>query len=150
MCLVKPKTLYELALEKFEAEEKSVLREPEAPYIIEKVRDGLSMEEFQCTRELLGLNEERLASLLGMSRATLHRRKKSGHLDRAESDRLVRYARLTSRASAALGGMEGARSWLAAPAMAFHGETPLDYADTEIGAREVEALLGRIEHGVFS
>lgn len=144
------KTLYELALEKFEAEEKSVLREPEAPYIIERVRDGLSMEEFQCTRELLGLNEERLAGLLGMSRATLHRRKKSGHLDRAESDRLVRYARLTSRAFAALGGMDGARSWLAAPAMAFHGETPLDYADTEIGAREVEALLGRIEHGVFS
>jgi uncharacterized protein (DUF2384 family) len=26
----------------------------------------------------------------------------------------------------------------------------LDYADTEIGAREVDALLGRLEHGVFS
>ncbi len=147
---MKQKTLYELALEKFEVEEKSVLREPEAAYVINKVRDGLAMEEFHCTQDLLGVSEERLAGLLGMSRATLHRRKKAGHLDRSESDRLVRFARIISRASAALGGMEGARSWLSAPARAFHGECPLDYADTEIGAREVEALLGRIEHGVFS
>ena len=128
----------------------SVLREPEAAYILSRVRDGLPMAEFQSLREMLGLSEERLAALLGMSRATLHRRKKSGHLDRAESDRLVRYARLFSRASEALGGIVGARSWLAAPARSFHGECPLDYADTEIGAREVEALLGRMEHGVFS
>ena len=128
----------------------SVLREPEAPYLIDRVRDGLPMGEFYTAQELLGLTEERLGSLLGMSRATLHRRKKTGRLDRAESDRLVRYARLFSRATEALGGVAGARSWLVSPAKAFLGECPLDYADTEIGAREVEALLGRIEHGVFS
>ena len=77
------------------------------------------MGEFGAMRELIGLNEERLGALLGMSRATLHRRKKTGHLDRAESDRLVRFARLFSRAAAALGGAAGARSWLVAPAVAF-------------------------------
>lgn len=147
---MKQKTIYQLALEKHLAETESVLREPEAPYLIERVRDGLPMAEFHATQELLGLNEERLGGLLGMSRATLHRRKKAGHLDRAESDRLVRYARLFSRAASALGGADGARSWLLAPAIAFHGECPLDFADTEIGAREVEAMLGRLEHGVFS
>ncbi len=121
----------------------------EAP-IIDRVREGLEMEEFQSLREMLEVTEERLAGFLGMSRATLHRRKKGGRLDRSESDRLVRYARLLSHASAALGGLDGARSWLAAPSIAFSGEAPLDYADTEIGAREVDALLGRIEHGVFS
>lgn len=136
--------------ERFGVGGESVLNEPAAPYLITRVREGLPMAEFQAAREMLGVNEERLATLLGMSRATLHRRKKSGHLDRAESDRLVRYARLFSRASSALGGVAGARSWLSAPARAFHGECPLDYADTEIGAREVEALLGRLEHGVFS
>ncbi|NQX00763.1 DUF2384 domain-containing protein, partial [bacterium] len=130
--------------------ESSVLREPEAVYVIEKVRDGLPFAEFHAMRDLLEVTEERLGAWLGMSRATLHRRKKTGSLDRTESDRLVRYARLLSHAAAALGGMEGARSWLTAPAMAFHGECPLDYADTEIGAREVDALLGRLEHGVFS
>jgi putative toxin-antitoxin system antitoxin component (TIGR02293 family) len=62
----------------------------------------------------------------------------------------VRYARLFNRASEVLGGHEAAAKWLRAPALAFNRESPLDYADTEIGAREVEALLGRIEYGVFS
>ena len=128
----------------------SALREPEAAYMIEKVRDGLPMSEFHALREMLGLSEERLAGLLGLSRATLHRRKISGTLDRAASDRLVRYARLLSRAEAVFENADSARRWLSAPAVAFHGECPLDYADTEVGAREVEALLGRIEHGVFS
>lgn len=128
----------------------SVLREPEAAYVIGKVRDGLPLAEFHSLRELLGLTEERLAGLLGMSRATLHRRKVESTLDRSASDRLVRFARLFLRATEALGGEAAARSWLAAPAIAFRGECPLDFADTEIGAREVEALLGRIEHGVFS
>ncbi|MEO5916539.1 MAG: antitoxin Xre-like helix-turn-helix domain-containing protein [Luteolibacter sp.] len=118
--------------------------------MIDKVRDGLPFAEFHTMQELLNVTEERMGAWLGMSRATLHRRKKLGTLDRAESDRLVRYARILSHATAALGGIEGARSWLVAPAISFHGECPLDYADTEIGAREVDALLGRLEHGVFS
>jgi putative toxin-antitoxin system antitoxin component (TIGR02293 family) len=130
--------------------ESFTLGEPEAVYLIEKVRDGLSFEGFHTMQEMLGVTEERLGAWLGMSRATLHRRKKLGTLDRAESDRLVRYGRLVSHATAAFGGIEGARSWLAAPAVAFNGECPLDFADTEIGAREVDALLGRLEHGVFS
>lgn len=128
----------------------SILGEPEAAYVIERVRDGLPLAEFHALRDRLGLTEERLAGLLGMSRATLHRRKADGSLDRAASDRLVRFARLLLRAKEVLGGEAAARSWLSAPAVAFRGECPLDFADTEIGAREVEALLGRIEHGVFS
>jgi putative toxin-antitoxin system antitoxin component (TIGR02293 family) len=131
-------------------EHECLVREPEAVYGVTKVREGLSISEFHAMQESLGVTEERLAGFLGMSRATLHRRKKIGHLDCAESDRLVRYARLMSRASAVLGGAASACSWLLASAIAFEGECPLDYADTEIGAREVEALLGRIEHGVFS
>ena len=133
-----------------EIEGLEVLRDPEAAYVVGRVRDGLAMAEFQTARGLLGLTDERLAGLLGMSRATLHRRKKAGHLDRMESDRLVRFIRLFARAVEALGGEDGARSWLAAPALAFQGECPLDFADTEVGAREVEALLMRLEHGVFS
>jgi len=144
----KKKSLYARLFEEMEGSE--VLREPEAAYVVGRVRDGLAMDEFQAARVLLGVTDERLGGLLGMSRATLHRRKKAGHLDRMESDRLVRFMRLFARAVEALGGEEGARSWLAAPAIAFQGECPLDFADTEVGAREVEALLMRLEHGVFS
>jgi putative toxin-antitoxin system antitoxin component (TIGR02293 family) len=44
----------------------------------------------------------------------------------------------------------GAISWLAAPKKALGHETPLAYSRTELGAREVENLIGRLEHGVFS
>jgi len=33
---------------------------------------------------------------------------------------------------------------------ALEGKTPLAYARTELGAREVEDLIGRLEHGVVS
>lgn len=130
--------------------ETAMVGEPSAAELIDRVRGGLPFKDFQIMQTTLGLTEERMGSLVGMSRATLHRRKKTGTLDRAESDRLVRYRRLFGHAFQAVGGLENARNWLSAPAVAFHGECPLDYADTEIGAREVDALLGRLEYGVFS
>ena len=42
-----------------------------------------------------------------------------------------------------------AQAWFNSPQLALGGKTPLDYADTELGAREVENLLNRIGHGVF-
>ena len=50
----------------------------------------------------------------------------------------------------ALGTTQHARTWLAAPQHGLGGAIPLDYARTEVGAREVEDLLGRIEYGVYS
>lgn len=125
-----------------------ILKEPEAPYLVSKVREGLPFDEFHALQEMLGLTEEKMGSLLGMSRATLHRRKKTGFLDRSESDRLVRYARILNCVAAFYQSHEAAARWLRSPAAAFNGETPLDYADTEIGAREVEALVWRVENGV--
>ena len=130
--------------------QESFVRETAAVYRVKQVRDGLLFWTFDVLREQLGVTEERLAELLAISRATLHRRKKIGQLERAESDRLARFQRLYLHAEAAFGGAEEARSWLGTPALAFHWETPLDYADTEIGAQAVEQLLGRIEHGIFS
>jgi putative toxin-antitoxin system antitoxin component (TIGR02293 family) len=43
-----------------------------------------------------------------------------------------------------------ARRWLASPQFGLAGSVPLQFADTEVGAREVENLLGRIEYGVYS
>ncbi len=128
----------------------SILRSPETAYMVGKVREGLPFDEFHALQDMLGLTEERMGVLLGMSRATLHRRKKLAHLDRSESDRLVRYARVLTKAAELFESREDAARWLSTPALAFGQETPLDYADTEIGAREVEALIGRLEHGVFS
>lgn len=108
------------------------------------------MSEFRELRKLLAIPEEELGRYLGISPATLHRRKKSGHLETPESERIVRFARLFGQSMEVLESPDAAREWLKTSNPGTAGETPLSYADTEFGAREVENLLGRIDHGVFS
>ena len=43
-----------------------------------------------------------------------------------------------------------ARDWLTHKQTGLGNTVPLEFAKTEIGAREVENLLGRIEYGVYS
>jgi putative toxin-antitoxin system antitoxin component (TIGR02293 family) len=118
--------------------------------VVERIQAGLPMSEFEALRSLLDLTGEELAEKLSISRSTLARRKKGGRLDREESDRLVRFARLYARTLEVLGDEQSARAWLKTPARALGFTTPLTFAETETGAREVENLLGRLEYGVFS
>ena len=118
--------------------------------LIEGVQDGLPVCELDALQEMLDLPIEQLAPKLGISKATLHRRKLQGHLIATESDRVVRFARLMGKAVEVFETQENARRWLKAPQIGLGGAAPLDYAETEIGAREVEDLLGRIEYGVYS
>ena len=121
-----------------------------APGLIAALHQGLPFAELESLRELLDLPMDRLAVHLGISRATLHRRKVSGSLDTAESDRVVRFARLLGLAVSTLESIDAARAWLGSPQVGLGGATPLVYAETEVGAREVEDLLGRIEFGVYA
>lgn len=43
-----------------------------------------------------------------------------------------------------------AEHWLNSPARSLGGVTPFEHAKTVEGARDVEQLIGRLEHGVFS
>ena len=118
--------------------------------IIEELRIGLPVQEFNDLQAALDVPMAKLAGLLSISKATLHRRKSGQRLRPAESDRIVRFARLMGRAVQVFESEENARRWLNSPQFGLGGEAPLDYAQTEVGAREVEDLLGRIEHGVYS
>ena len=118
--------------------------------LIKALKAGLPFAELDDLRSNLDLPMDRLAPMLGISKATLHRRKNAGRLDASESDRVVRFARLLGRAAAVMESLENGRHWLTSPQVGLGGATPLEYADTEIGAREVEDLLGRIEYGVYS
>ena len=118
---------------------------------VARIRAGLPTAEFDVLRAMLGLPVEAMAGKVGISVATLSRRRaKREPLDAAQSDRLMRYARLFWLAVEFFDGDEGAaREWLKRPARALGGECPLDFAETEMGAREVEDLIGRLEYGVY-
>jgi len=117
---------------------------------MEQIRAGLSFRAVQNLQKALDLPMERIASVLGMSRATLHRRKLQGKIDREASEKLVRYQSLLKKAEEVFGDAENAREWLTHPQRGLGNAVPLEFAKSELGAGEVENLLGRIEYGVYS
>lgn len=129
---------------------KSTGNEPQAARLIDRVRDGLPVSELTALQTGLQVPLEQLASKLAISRATLQRRKASGKLSPDESDKLMRFSRLLTHATQVFGDAEKAREWLKQPQRGLGGAVPLEYAETEIGAREVENLLGRIDYGVYA
>jgi len=116
---------------------------------IRMVKEGLPYDEFEKLRGLLGIASAALASVVGISERTLARRKKEGRFKPDESDRLYRLIRLYRRACEVL-GEDVAPQWLTTPKHFLGGKTPLEFADTEIGAHEIDQALGRLEHGVFA
>jgi len=48
------------------------------------------------------------------------------------------------------GDVAAVHRWLTRPNRALGYVPPLSYAKTEVGAREVEDLIMRLEHGIFS
>lgn len=61
----------------------------------------------------------------------------------------MRFTRLFGIAYTVFGDEAASREWLKTENPGTAGESPLSYADTEFGAREVENLLGRIDHEGF-
>jgi putative toxin-antitoxin system antitoxin component (TIGR02293 family) len=63
--------------------------------MIDRIMSGLPVLEFDALRELLGLTVEDMARKIGISVATLSRRRQHREpLDPAHGDRIMRYARL--------------------------------------------------------
>lgn len=97
-----------------------------------------------------GLTLKELAAALDLSARSLQRRRRSGKLARHESDRLYRLARLVAIANEYFGDPERAKRWLKHPNRALGGIAPVAMIDTELGARQVENILGRIAYGGIS
>jgi putative toxin-antitoxin system antitoxin component (TIGR02293 family) len=126
------------------------LRATHPTELVRRIQKGLPFSEVQVLRKQLDLPLDDLASKLSISRATLHRRKNAGRLSPDESDKVMRFSRLLEHAASVFGNVEKGRAWLKFPQYGLGGAVPLDYAKTEIGAREVDNLLGRIDYDVYS
>ena len=118
--------------------------------LIAKIKEGLSVKAFDRLCKNLDISEKALAKTLNIAISTLARRKKSGRMTFEESERIYRIARLYDRAVEVFGDKKMGRKWLKEPAWALGDIPPLEFAETELGAQEVDDLLGRIEHGVFT
>jgi putative toxin-antitoxin system antitoxin component (TIGR02293 family) len=123
---------------------------PTPTELIAAVKAGLDVRVFVDLARRLGVSEARLAEVAGIAPTTLTRRKRAGALTPDEGEHVLRLAALLDRAVQVFEDEADAADWLRAPNLALGGVAPLALADTELGAREVDDLLGRLEHGVYS
>ena len=96
------------------------------------------------------LARDPVTSAIAVSPRTLARRKQDARFVVEESDRIVRLARIAALAEDVLGSADRAGRWLQKPNRALAGATPLELSKTDPGARQVEEILGRLAHGVYS
>jgi putative toxin-antitoxin system antitoxin component (TIGR02293 family) len=114
------------------------------------IREGFPEPVLRAFVQSSGLSVQEVASSLALSKRSLQRRTALGRLARLESDRLYRLARLMALAVYFLEDQERALRWFKRPNRALGGAVPLQLIDTELGARQVEEVLGRVGYGGIS
>ena len=114
------------------------------------IREGFPQPVVGSVMHSAGLTLKELSATLDLSPRSLQRRRQEGRLARYESDRLYRLARIVALAKRYIGDEETAGRWLRRANRALGGNTPLAMMDTEMGARAVESVLGRIAFGGVS
>jgi putative toxin-antitoxin system antitoxin component (TIGR02293 family) len=119
--------------------------------LVRRIERGLPFKAVESLAALSGLSVTLIASVPGIPERTLARRKAAGTLAPDESERLLQVSTVFENAVELFeGDVAGAVTWLTSPKKVLGHRTPLAYSRTEPGAREVENLIGRLEHGVFS
>lgn len=114
------------------------------------IREGIPAAAIESILSAVRLSQSELAQALGIPERTLARRKRDGVLNSEESSKLLRLARVVSRAREVFDDSAAAIDWLKSPNGALLGNAPLNLLDTDVGAESVLDTLGRIEHGVFA
>lgn len=118
--------------------------------LVREVRSGFSYKNLTNLEKETGLSHESIAAFVAISPRTLARRRHTGKLRPDESDRVLRASRIFELALDLFeGDVDDVRAWLETGNPAMAGETPLAFASTDVGAREVERVIGRLQHGVF-
>lgn len=117
--------------------------------LISVVRAGIPAISIRSLAEKTETPISLVGEIVRIDKSTLMRRlRERRRLKPDESDRVLRFARTFAVAQSTLG--DRARAWLNMENRALGGAKPIELLDTDSGAREVENVLGRIEHGVFS
>jgi putative toxin-antitoxin system antitoxin component (TIGR02293 family) len=116
----------------------------------EVIQRGLPYGAVESFLARFNLTLKDLGRIGRISPRTMARRRKARRLEGEESDRLYRMARILVRAEEVFGDRNKASRWLRRPHPLLKGQKPLEMLDTDIGSRQVDTLMGRIEHGVYS
>ncbi len=122
--------------------------EDERPFVHDEIVRGIEAKKVRdlIDRGVLGAKQV----FRVIPARTFNRRLAKGEaLKTSEADAIGRLLRVTETAEKAFGDAEFARKYLNLPNPALKGRIPIEMAETDAGAREVEAALSRFAHGDY-
>jgi putative toxin-antitoxin system antitoxin component (TIGR02293 family) len=119
--------------------------------IHEVLSAGLPRRAMVRTIEIVHIPKLQLLRALGISTRTYMRLKAQPgkRLDSEQSGRLWRFAELLAKAEEVMGSNERAIDWMLKPAMALENRPPIELLTTPVGAQLVDAVLDRMQFGVY-
>src|SRR5208337_751801 len=121
-------------------------REP----VIAAIKHGFTVGEAENVRDAVGLPKKAFFRVVGLSdRTALRKQTEAKSLSMVSSDRIWRLANILAIATMVFGDRENARTWLHRSQPGLGGGIPIEFIETEGGARAVEDLLSAILHGNY-
>jgi putative toxin-antitoxin system antitoxin component (TIGR02293 family) len=125
------------------------LAEEERPFVHDEIVRGIDAKKVKALidRGVLGAKQVFRA----IPERTFNRRLANREMLKVpEADAIARLLRVTEAARKTFGDAEFATKFLNLPNPALKNRIPIELAETDAGAREVEAILSRIAYGDFS
>jgi putative toxin-antitoxin system antitoxin component (TIGR02293 family) len=119
--------------------------------LLKALQVGLPSTTLTRFKRAAGLADQDVAELLHIGGRTLTRvRASKRRLPADLSDRLYAVASAYAQAERVFGDRKSAIGWLNEPQFALADRPPRELLSTELGRRQVAALLDRIEHGFLA
>lgn len=116
--------------------------------LVKSIQEGLSFDEVEEAATASGVAVTDLATFGTITPRTLSHSRRIGRFSPVESDRVWRFLRVWNHATATFGSVGKARAWMTRPTRVLGGRPPAELLDTDEGARLVDEILGRVEHGI--
>jgi putative toxin-antitoxin system antitoxin component (TIGR02293 family) len=124
------------------------LAEEERPFVHDEIVRGIAAKRVKDLIDRGVLDAKQVYRAI--PERTFNRRlAKREALKPSEADAIGRLLRVIENAETTLGDAEFARKWLSLPNPALKNRTPIELAETDAGAREVEDALSRLAHGDY-
>ena len=116
--------------------------------LVQAIRTGFEADLLAAAGDYFEVPAARIRAIARVTDTTAHRLvKRHALLDASASERLWRLADVAAMAEDVFEDELAAKQWLRSPNQAFLGVAPIDYLDTEPGAKAVRQVLNAIATG---
>jgi putative toxin-antitoxin system antitoxin component (TIGR02293 family) len=116
--------------------------------LVQAIRTGFGADLLAAAGDYFEVPAARIRAITRVPDTTAHRLvKRHALLDASASERLWRLADVAAMAEDVFEDEMAAKQWLRSPNQAFLGVAPIDYLDTEPGAKAVRQVLNAIATG---